>query len=82
MISKITREYIDGVLGGVGGLIISLTTSPDFRQNLEAEIASISLRDMTHIWPLAYDHINEALDLKEMPRENCKSCPGGNLSEL
>jgi len=55
--------------------MLSSLVSSHFAEDLEEAIVAAALEEMTNIWPLAYDHIESALDMRETLRTKLQALP-------
>ena len=63
------------MLSGLGGVFSSLFLSPEFPEQLESIIVKVSQEEMGNIWPLAYKHIEDALDLEQTLKTKLQAMP-------
>lgn len=75
ILHRVTREHIRTTLSGIGGIFSSLVLSVQFQEDLEAAIVSAAHEEMENIWPLAYKHIEDAMDMRETLRTKLQALP-------
>ena len=75
ILHTITKRHISKMTSGVAGVLSSLIFSSEFPQRLESVIVSITQSEMGNIWPLAYNHIEEAMNLRETLRTQLQALP-------
>ena len=75
ILHTITKQHIAKMTSGLAGVLSSLIFSSEFPQKLETVIVSITQNEMGNIWPLAYNHIEEAMNLRETLETKLQALP-------